>query len=314
LADAGRPSIGPIVGLDDNNYSKLTPYVTGGPANLMNAQFVTYCSWVNAAMTSYVADNPKFKFTWAASNDPFNVNLPGDLNVSSYTAWAATAETVNGADGGSFTRPYVKQEVGGANIAFSYKPKAGSQDPKNVRFIQAYNQSFTGSPYQIRLDAPKAATSPFYDQGGYAGTAANGKQLANNTSFFVDSADDTEPRLMAKVPTAEGVNEIDTSSDVQFQVILAVDNGPIAGTAVTDNLTLYGGLWWGYNYWNNDNVAVAAADPNVDPMNTDSEQYAVYDYSDPSNPDDTTNVPEPAAFFSLGALSIGLAARRRRRF
>jgi hypothetical protein len=312
LADTGRPSVGPTLGKDDNNYTKLTPYVNGGAANLMNAQFVTYCAWVNAAMNSYITGHPNYKITWAGAADPFNVNLPGDLNVTTYTGWAGTAATVNGADGGSFTRPYNNAEVGGANFAFTYTPKAGSQDPKNVRFIQAYNQSFTGSNYEIRLDTPATATTPFYDEKYYAGTAANGGRLANNVSYFLDSACDTEPQLMARVPTAEGANEIDTSSDVQFQVIVAVDNGPIAGTAITDNLTLYGGLWWGYNYWNNDNIPVAVADPNVDPLNTDSEPYSVVDYSDPLSPDQSTFVPEPAGL-SLLAGSIALAARRRRK-
>ncbi|MFI5382039.1 MAG: hypothetical protein ACHRHE_22315, partial [Tepidisphaerales bacterium] len=181
-----------------------------------------------------------------------------------------------------------------------------------VFFIQAYNESLTGSPYQIYLDNGRSAT-PFYDAGGISGTAANGGQLANNVSWFQDRPLDTEPRLMARVPTAEGANEIDTYSDVQFQVVVAVDNGPIANTAITHNITLYGGLWWGYNYWNNDNVVVTAVDPNVDPLNTDTETYTVSAFDDPNGPlpDGVTSVPEPSGLL-WAALMIPLAARRRR--
>jgi hypothetical protein len=139
-----------------------------------------------------------------------------------------------------------------------------------------------------------------------------GGQLANNVSWFQDRPLDTEPRLMARAGTAEGANEIDTNSDVQFQVAVVVDNGAIPMTAITHNLTLYGGLWWGYNYWNNDNIPVAAADPAVDPVNVDSETYVVNSGDDPNSPNLTDAVPEPGCLALVG-IAIPLLTYRRRR-
>jgi hypothetical protein len=290
------------VGGDDNNYAKLVPSST---------TFVTYCSWINAAMNKYVQAHPNYSFSWSGGQNQITQNVLGDLNVTTYEAWAGTSPDVTGGDGVKRNKGYVNAEAGGADLVFTYTPK-NQGDPTNVRFIQACNESLTGSPYQIYLDNGPSAT-PFYDDRGISGTAANGGQLANDVSWFQDRPLDTEPRLMARVPTAEGPNEIDTYSDVQFQVVVAVDNGPIANTAITDNITLYGGLWWGYNYWNNDNVTMTALDPNIDPLNTDSETYTVSAFDDPNGPlpDGVTSVPEPTGLF-WATLMIPLAARRRR--
>jgi hypothetical protein len=309
LADTGAPSVGPTVGGDDNNYAKLTPYDAGAAANLMKARFITYCSWINREMNNFVATHPTYSFSWAAANDPVNTRLSGDLNVTTYNAWAATSPGVVGGDGVTRNFGIVNKEAGGANIVFTYTPKAG--DPTNVRFIQAYNESLTGSAYQTYLDIPAGKATPFYDAYAYSGTAANGGRLANNVSWFQDRPYDTEPGLMPRVPTAEGANEIDTNSDVQFQVAMVVDNGPAAG-GVTDALTLYGGLWWGYNYWNNDNIPVAVGDPATDPTNNDSDTYAVNTYDDPLSPEHTDLVPEPATGLVWAAVGIPLLARRRR--
>src|SRR5437660_525525 len=85
----------------------------------------------------------------------------------------------------------------------SITPKNG--DPCNVRFIQAYNQSLTGSPYQTFLDN-NAAPTPFYDDTGAAGTYANaakpgGGKLADGSSWLADIPYDTEAQLMARAGT-----------------------------------------------------------------------------------------------------------------
>ena len=206
-------SVGPVVGGDDNNYAKLVP---------TPERKVTYCSWINAAMNKYVQANPTYQFSWAGNNATTQ-SILSDLDVTTYEAWAGTSPDVTGGDGVKRNKGYVKAEAGGANVVFTYTPKQG--DPTSVRFIQAYNESLTGSPYQIFLDRGTSAT-PFYDDKGISGTAYNAfGRLANNVSWFQDRPLDTEPRLMARVPTAEGPNEIDTWSDVQFQVAVAVDNG-----------------------------------------------------------------------------------------
>lgn len=302
---SGAPMVGPVVGMDDNNYTKLVPY---NAANALKPTFISYCSWINAAMTAYCNDpkNKGYTFSWAGAA---NTITAADFNVTNYTAWAGTSNDITAGDGSTYNRNQVNQDAGGASLAFTYTPNVANGDPTNVRFIQAYNESFTGSAYQIHLDHRRA--SPFYDDGYAGGTKANGKQLANKSSWFLDSAYDTEDSLLKTAGRTEA-NEIDTSSDVQFQVAAVVDNGPakINGVNYTHNLTLYAGLWWGYNYWNNDDVARQAPDPDVDPVNQDNEDYAVYDNIDPNY---EGSIPEPASVTSVLLMLIPLASRRRRK-
>jgi hypothetical protein len=106
------------------------------------------------------------------------------------------------------------------------------------------------------------------------------------------------------VPTAEGANEVDTSSDVQFQVVLATVTGK--------NVTLYGGLWWGYNYWNSD---VARQDP-YDDTGTGpesdpggNEQVSIYD--DPNGPNSPEETPEPSTVVLAAFGFLGLTGLKR---
>lgn len=305
---SGAPMVGPVVGQDDNNYTKLTPYAAD-PATL-KPTFVTYCSWINAAVTAYAAANPTYQFSWARDLGPGQQPITAaDFDVTNYTAWAGTSNNVTGGDGTVYNRNQTNQDAGGASLAFTYTPTG--TDPKNVRFIQAYNESYTGGAYSIHLDRGRSAT-PFYDATGLSGTSANRRgQLAGNKSWFLDSAYDTEAKLLGIAGSAEGPNEIDTSSDVQFQVAVAVDNGPVAGTAIQHNVVLYAGLWWGYNYWNNDDVGRQAPDPDVDPINADNEPYQVFADDDPNGP--APFVPEPASVASTLLALIPLIVRRRGR-
>jgi hypothetical protein len=93
-----------------------------------------------------------------------------------------------------------------------------------VHWIQAVNSTYGwGTPAQnsVHLDWDGSAT-PFYDNFSAAGS-----------NYFFD------------VPFAKEFEyETNPVANVQFQVFLCVDN-VVGGT---NNVTLYGGEWWGYQY------------------------------------------------------------------
>ena len=280
-------------GADDENSSKLVP----GPAT-----FITYCPWVNAAMNSYVAANPTYRFSWAGS--AASQFVKNDVSITLYNPWVVNSPNVLGLDGVTRNRNVANQDAGGNVFQFKYTPQG--TDPASVRFIQAYNESLTGSPYQIYLDRGISPT-PFYDDRGVSGTAANGRQLANNVSWFQDTPYDTEAKLITRAGTAEGAGEKDTYSDVEFQVVVAVDNG--AGGGFAHNLVLYGGYWWGYNYWNTDTQQVQADPDGTPDFTTDPPTYAVSNTDDPNGPAPEP-VPEPAPAALAGVLLLLAAAKR----
>jgi hypothetical protein len=291
---------------DDNNWSKLTPY-TAPPGNPNGATLVTSCPWVNSADAAYAAANPGYYFqqaSFAASQA-----LNSDLSVTIDTPWVVDSPTVQGLDGNNRSRNVVNQDAGGVVFQFKYTPKPG--DPANVRFIQAYNQSLNGGAYQIFLDRGSSPT-PFYDARGVSGTAANGRQLANNVSWMQDTPYDTEAQLDRLAGIQEGPNEKDTSSDVQFQVLLAVDSGPgmVNGKRYTDIVTTYGGFWWGYNYWNSDLPGRQEPDPyTTEPFNTAGEPVSIYE--DSYTPDVGVAPDACPTVFLTGCSLLGLLALRR---
>src|SRR5262249_21190554 len=131
-------------------------------------------------------------------------------------------------------------ELGGAVINLKYTPVEGAPAINNLHWIQAIGGPSTrrGDAVPTILDTGEAYTSqstvtPFYDtSGGAAGT------LPNGGGWFVD-----RPLIN------ENEYESNPVASIQFQVVLASDTQTIDRNGVVQNdLTLYGGYWWGFTY------------------------------------------------------------------
>jgi hypothetical protein len=266
-AQLAPTTAGPLFGSDDWNTATLNPSpiipVGGGTA-------VPQCPWINTglAQAGFVASNG-WNFTWA----PSAAFVQPDLTINQYFAWVVNEPKVIQPNGGTNWQskpnpPFQNRDAGGAVFGLTYNPQAG--DPTNVFFIQAYIESFNGGQIATNLDNPTAG-SPFYNVGGAAGLGTTNNA---NASWFLDMPYDSEANT--NIPNRGPGEESLTNSVVQFQVVLAVD--VMSGT--TNNVTLYGGDWWGYQYSN-------------------------------------TDIPEPStvvlAASGLGALALVRTIRRRRR-
>ncbi len=252
---AAAPILAPVTatgwGVDDNNTSTLIP-----SPNV----YVASCPWVKTALTTFAAANASWNFTYATEDESAFVKR--DISIFAYFAWVVNQPRVDIPDAaGSFfdSNPRLRnQDVGGAVFGFTYTPQG--TDPVNVHFIQAYNESLNGSPFKISLDNGGGAT-PFYD-GNSTGAAIN-VDLASGKkgSWFEDRPSDCETgKGPGKPPAAngcagEGIEDYHT--DVQFQVLIAVDSG--RGGGFDHNVKVYGGEWWGYQYSTSDIPEPAAA-------------------------------------------------------
>ena len=206
-------------GVDDWNTVTLTP-----------SPFITVysCPWVdNGLKNAGFTSNNNWKFSYDTSGKA--AAIAADLSVDKYYAWAVDSPDVTAPDGTVYNRNVKGEDAGGNVFQVSYKPKAG--DPTNIHFVQAYHQSLNGGAYTDTLDNLGAST-PWYDTKGASGIGT----LANSGSWMLDIPFDRE-------------NEIeDYHTDVQFQAFIATDN-LVNGV---HNVTLYAGIWWGYQYSTSD--------------------------------------------------------------
>jgi hypothetical protein len=199
---------------DDVHSSTLYTDGSGNPVQ------VTSCPWIMPALqgAGFTNNNWNFSFAGAAASQFFF----NDITVVKYEAQVGTPGKFTDPAGTVWGGYYTNQEAGGAYFQLKYTPQAG--DPQNVHWIQAVNSTYGwGTPAQnsVHLDWDGSAT-PFYDNFSAAGS-----------NYFFD------------VPFAKEFEyEGHPVADVQFQVFLAVDN--IVGG--TNNVTMYGGEWWGYQY------------------------------------------------------------------
>ncbi len=184
---------------------------------------VTNCPWILPSLTKagYTAANG-WNVTFAtAAQDRL---VAPDLKVTLYEPWVVSQPTFTDPNG-KVWGGRLSGQAGGADLQLSFTPTA--TDPlkgQTVQWIQAVDSSYRGGAFNIHLDAPRTATSPFYNTFSAAG-----------------------PGYFADIPGAlrDGYNG-NPIANVQFQVFLAVDNG--AGGGFTHNVTLYAGEWWGYQY------------------------------------------------------------------
>ena len=195
-----------------NTSMTVDPGVPGG--------IVYSCPWVNTALPQAGFDNTSgWRFTYAGA--AASAFLTNDLSVVAYYPWVVNQPTFT--NGGSTWGGNLNGEAGGAYIRLSYTPQAG--DPTNVTWVQAVASSYYGGALDVHLDNPFNRASPFYF----------GPSYAAGTTWFVDIPGATEQEY-----------ENNPVASVQFQVFLAQDFG--ARNGVQHDVTLYGGVWWGYVY------------------------------------------------------------------
>jgi len=188
------------------------------------AETMYSCPWVDIGLEKQDFNSAKgWKFTYAGEEN--SAFIKNDLKVEVYEPWVVTAPRVETPRG---TIPAAgPAEWGGAYLQLSYTPKPG--DPCNIRWIQAVDSSYHGGAYDIHLDNPYDRSTPFYDPAGAAGVEPN------KTGWFYD-----------RPSWPEDENEINPVADFEAQVFLAEDFGVRNG--VQHDMTIYGGLWWGYQY------------------------------------------------------------------
>jgi hypothetical protein len=176
----------------------------------------------------------------------------------SYYAWVVSAPTNIMAGGGTYNDPKSKRfldrygdknmnEVGGAvfNVTANYAvPADTATHTYKLHWIQALTGSAYGVNTPARLDNPFAkGKSPFYDDGGAAGT-----QAGNPNAWFLD------------IPNAFE-NEIEQNPVITrtFQEVLALDDVTTDKDGVKQNsVTLLGGYEWGYTYTAEENPEPAS--------------------------------------------------------
>jgi hypothetical protein len=233
---SGQAALSPATasgwGVDDWNTSTLIPNtVVNG--NNTPAIYTSQCAWITAAMNAF-CNTYKASYQWA----PAFANLASDLTVSDYAAWVVNPNANSPVNGFNLV-PRASGDKGGATFGLTYTPKAG--DPTSVIFIQAYqeilyglNGNFNNPTTNVKLDTSAPQKGPQY--GGASSYTAGVSKMADRP---FDSELDT-----AMFP--EGYN-----TDVEFQTVVAVNNGLDANGDV--NFTLYNyAEWWGYQYSNTD--------------------------------------------------------------
>lgn len=257
-------------GQDDWNTSALTQ---------CNASFITQGStvggsdWITTALGGANFDLAhNWDITYAGAADPGSQSA--NYTVNTYQAWVVNEPGGTNPDGSAYAgRPQFQNvDAGGAVFIFSYDSIDDFAPSSNIHFIQAYRQSLNGGAFTIHLDN-LAAPNPFYDTNGVNGTAPG-----HPTSFWMrDRPLDCENQNNC---AAEGIEDYHT--DVQFNVLMAVDDGVEGATDPhpgAEKVVLYGGFGWGYQYSTNDLVS-----------------------------------PEPSFTLLAGCLIAGMVAARRKMF
>lgn len=197
---------------DDNNtstlYGPIQPLL--GKINAADAVF-------NASAFS----GANWNYTWAtAAQDALVLK---DITVTTYNAWVVNQPTYTDPAGTVWGGRFNNAEAGGGELVLNFNPKG--LDPlkgKTVDWIQNVYSSYYGGVLNPHLDAPATATSPFYNTFSAAGQ-----------TYFAD------------IPGApEREYENNPVANVRFTVFLATDN--VVGGV--NNVTIYGGEYWGYQY------------------------------------------------------------------
>jgi hypothetical protein len=225
-------------GVDDWNTSTLIPNTVNG-GNNTPAIYNGACPWITTAMNAF-CNTYTASYQWA---NPF-ANLASDLTVSDYAAWVVNPNANGNVNGFNLVNR-ASGDKGGATFGLTYTPKAG--DPTSVIFIQAYQEIL----YGLNGNFNTPTTNVKLDNGGiglpqYGGASS----YTAGVSKMADRPFDSE---LDNAQFPEGYN-----TDVQFQTVVAVDNGKALNG--DENYTLYQySEWWGYQYSNTDLAPVPEA-------------------------------------------------------
>ncbi|MBI2826132.1 MAG: PEP-CTERM sorting domain-containing protein [Planctomycetia bacterium] len=248
---------GPRIFGDDINTSTANPYPAIAVSTIQTMP-PGQCPWINTGLATFLAANPAngsgpsgeaWTFTWAGAAQEAQVEA--GITTIDYYPWVISEPTAYTANGATYAGDGLMGERGGAVLNLKYIPQPGAPAMNNLRWIQGLNGTIRGTALATGLDNFTDATfttrdnsSPFYDGGltpGTAGTLAltNPAQPGRGQGgWFLDV-----PKI--------NENEYEGSpvASVQFQVILADDTRTLGGNGVWQNaVTLYGGVWWGFEY------------------------------------------------------------------
>jgi len=189
-------------------------------------------------------------------------NIPdSDFTVSQYAAWVInnndTTNFVSGPDqtlppvvaNNKHSRKLTNQDAGGANIVISYNPRASSNDPTNINFLQAYQLNTNGAGFNAgKMDNGGGTNPPSYN--GSGGISGTGTTDQSGTSPLITSS--TTAGWIVDIPyTPEegyGAPADDTiNSETDNFVTFITGTKVNAADGKTYNV-LYGGISWGYTF------------------------------------------------------------------
>ena len=219
------------VGPDDLNTSVLTPF---GPGYITNPASFLAPAIANSPFT--LANN--WNFLYAVDPIPRS-----DLKVSTYTAWAVTNTPPTDPDGRAPAPRTTFSDGGGANFILQYTPRPNTTDPPTIDFLQLLQITANGGASQYYIDN-NANTTPLYIQSGFYGNA-----LERWMYDIPWTCENLAPGAISGVCPYPAGDELTLSETDMFQTLVVVDDGFQNGI---HNVTLYGGVTWGYSYSNVD--------------------------------------------------------------
>lgn len=221
-------------GVDDHNVSTLVPY----PATFVSGGAIASTA-LEAALATSAFNGSTWNFNFA---DPTTIPA-SSLTVNTYTAWVVTNDPTDDPGGTSQTQEVMGQDAGGANFAMTYTPRANSTDPAagSIHFLQLYRESINGGADTYAIDNA-GADVPWYDELGISDIGAA-------SSWLFDIPYTCEAGLTSNDDCTGGVDEAQTSANVEFWSYVAVDTM----NAGVNDVVLYGGENWGYDYTAVDN-------------------------------------------------------------
>jgi len=154
-------------------------------------------------------------------------------------------------------------DLGGAVLNLTYSQTAAVQNSDfshiftNLHWIQGLTSYYDSGPNRTTIDNPFADGTPYYDDGGAAGTFADGEEDTGSsdittgpnaaaTAYFLDRPYKVESESAETNPVA----------NLTFQMVLADESDNTVDGVTTHTITLYGGYQWGYIYTAGDTAAV----------------------------------------------------------
>jgi len=224
-----------------------------------NISFITSSAIMTNAMGAAAFNSYNFVY---AQNYPGGAlaNIPdSDFTISQYAPWVidnnATTNFVSGPDQTSGVnnkhhRSLTGEDAGGANIVISYNPRAASNDPTDINFLQAYQLNTNGAGFNAgTMDNGGGANPPSYNgSGGVSGTGTtnrSGTSPLTTTNAVAGWMVDIPytPEKGYSAPFADDTINSETDNFVTF--ITGTKLNPADGKTYN---VLYGGISWGYTF------------------------------------------------------------------